>query len=97
MYNISKNDDGTSSAIYQHSSVSGDIIVTYVPGKDYYMIGTTGPRSARWIVPSDLLDALYNAAWEAKNTPNEEGLYYCPSHGTKQNVPCEECLSNKKS
>ena len=66
-YKISTNDDGTISCVYKFAMHSGDLIVIYVPEKDYYVIETPGPRSARWIVPSDLLDALYNVAWESRS------------------------------
>lgn len=95
-YKIYKNDNGTASCVYKFSLHSNDLIVTYVPSKDYYMIETAGPHSARWIVPSDLLDALYNAGWEIKETPNADGVYYCPSHDYKNKQPCLECQLKKK-
>lgn len=95
-YKISKNNDGTSSAIYKHIAVSGDIAVTYVPDKDYYIVETPGPRSAKWIVPSDLLDALYNSAWEDRQKPNANGWYLCCSHDYEsRKEPCPECQENK--
>lgn len=95
-YKICTNDNGTTSCTYKFAMHSDDLIVTYVPEKDYYMIETPGPRSARWIVPSDLLDALYNVAWESRPKPNERGWYLCCAHDYEsKQEPCTECMDNK--
>lgn len=69
-YKIIKNDNGTVSCAYKFTEHSDDLKITYLPGKDHYMIEPSNLRGLLnkgfWMIPSDLLDALHNAGWNSK-------------------------------